>query len=132
VSSGEARVRLAGLDLRSIHRTHVREVDEAGVICRAQPASMGIASGPIALDLHAAERIATEGAAPVLIRCDTSTEDLGGMIVAAGLLTGSGGRTSHATVIARELGKPCVVGARNMDIDLDRRRVTIGDREFSE
>jgi pyruvate,orthophosphate dikinase len=54
------------------------------------------------------------------------------MIVAAGLLTGSGGRTSHAAVVARELGKPCVVGARNMDIDLGQRRVTIGDREFSE
>jgi pyruvate, orthophosphate dikinase len=132
VSAGEARLRLAGLDLQSIRRAHVRGVDEAGVLCRAQPASMGVASGPIALDLQAAERIAAEGAAPVLIRRDTSTEDLAGMIVAAGLLTGSGGRTSHAAVVARELGKPCVVGATNVDIDLDRRRVTIGDREFAE
>jgi pyruvate,orthophosphate dikinase len=68
----------------------------------------------------------------VLIRRDTSTEDLAGMIVAAGLLTGSGGRTSHAAVVARELGKPCVVGAAGVKIDLDRRRVRIGDREFAE
>ena len=54
------------------------------------------------------------------------------MIVAAGLLTGSGGRTSHAAVVARELGKPCVMGASGVDIDLERRRVRIGDREFAE
>ena len=54
------------------------------------------------------------------------------MIVAAGLLTGSGGRTSHAAVVARELGKPCVVGATGVDIDLDRRRVRIGGQEFAE
>jgi pyruvate, orthophosphate dikinase len=54
------------------------------------------------------------------------------VIVAAGLLTSTGGRTSHAAVVARELGKPCVVGAVGMDIDLDRRRVRINDHEFAE
>jgi pyruvate,orthophosphate dikinase len=68
----------------------------------------------------------------VLIRRDTSTEDLAGVVVAAGLLTSSGGRTSHAAVVARELGKPCVVGATDIDIDLHRRRVKLGDREFAE
>ena len=105
---------------------------ESRAVCQAQPVSMGVASGPIALDIEAAERIAQEGRSPVLIRRDTSTEDLAGMIVAAGLLTGSGGRTSHAAVVARELGKPCVVGATGMDIDLDRRRVRIDGREFAE
>ncbi len=132
VSESEGRERLAGLDLEEIHRAHVRDGDDAHAICRGQPVSMGVASGPIALDVEAAERIAQEGRAPVLIRRDTSTEDLAGMIVAAGLLTASGGRTSHAAVVARELGKPCVVGAAGMDIDLLRRRVKIGDREFAE
>ena len=93
---------------------------------------MGVASGAIALDVEAAERLAREGREAVLIRRDTSTEDLAGVIVAAGLLTSSGGRTSHAAVVARELGKPCVVGASGIDIDLERRRVTIGGREFAE
>jgi pyruvate,orthophosphate dikinase len=93
---------------------------------------MGVASGPIALDVEAAERLAREGRKPVLIRRDTSTEDLAGVVVAAGLLTSSGGRTSHAAVVARELGKPCVVGATEVDIDLHRRRVKLGDREFAE
>jgi len=131
-SISEARERLASLELQEIRRAHVRDGDEAGAICQGQPVSMGVASGPIALDVRAAERIAQEGRAPVLIRRNTSTEDLAGMIVAAGLLTGSGGRTSHAAVVARELGKPCVVGATGMEIDLDRRRVRIGDREFAE
>ncbi len=132
LSSREAIERLAGLDLQGIRRVHVRDGDQAVAICQAQPVSMGVASGPIVLDVKAAERIAQGGRAPVLIRRDTSTEDLAGMIVAAGLLTGSGGRTSHAAVVARELGKPCVVGATGIDIDLDRRRVRIGDREFAE
>jgi len=132
VSTDEARERLAGLDLQSIRRAHVSDGDAASAICQAQPVSMGVASGPIALDVQAATRIAGEGRRPVLIRRDTSTEDLAGVIVAAGLLTGSGGRTSHAAVIARELGKPCVVGAAELDIDLVQRRVRIGDREFAE
>ena len=132
VSESEGRERLASLDLQGIRRAHVRDGDGAHAICQAQPVSMGVASGPIALDVEAAERIAQEGRAPVLIRRDTSTEDLAGMIVASGLLTASGGRTSHAAVVARELGKPCVVGATGMDIDLLRRRVRIGDREFAE
>ena len=132
LSTSEARKRLAGLDLGGIRRAHVRDGDRARAVCQAQPVSMGVASGPIALDVEAAERIAQEGRSPVLIRRDTSTEDLAGMIVAAGLLTGSGGRTSHAAVVARELGKPCVVGATGMDIDLDRRLVRIDGREFAE
>ena len=131
-STTEARERLAGLDLDGIRRAHVRGDGAAEPICQAQPVSMGVASGPIALDVKAAKRIAEHGRAPLLIRRDTSTEDLAGMIIAAGLLTGSGGRTSQAAVVARELGKPCVVGASDVDIDLKRRRVRIGEREFAE
>jgi pyruvate,orthophosphate dikinase len=132
LSTSEARERLAGLDLQGIHRTYVCENDAAHEICRAQPVSTGVASGPIALDVQAAKRLAHAGRTPVLVRRETSTEDLAGLIVAAGLLTSSGGRTSHAAVVARELGRPCVVGATDMDIDLDRRRVTIGDHELAE
>ncbi|HMD57888.1 MAG TPA: PEP/pyruvate-binding domain-containing protein [Solirubrobacteraceae bacterium] len=132
VSSEEARRRLAGLDLQAIRRKRLCEDSPAQPICEAQPVSTGVACGPIALDVAAAQRIASEGRAPVLVRHDTSTEDLAGVVVAAGLLTASGGRTSHAAVIARELDKPCVVGAGGLDIDLERRRVRIGGREFAE
>ena len=132
LSEGEARERLAELDLSEIRRAHVRDGDDARAICKAQPVSMGVAIGPIALDVEVAKRIAQEGRAPVLVRRSSSTEDLAGVFVAAGLLTGSGGRTSHAAVVARELGKPCVMGASGVDIDLERRRIKIGDREFAE
>ncbi|MGO9489818.1 MAG: PEP/pyruvate-binding domain-containing protein [Solirubrobacteraceae bacterium] len=132
VSRSEARERLAGLDLQGIRRTRVREDDGTRAICQAEPVGTGVASGPIALDVQAAERLVQEGRDPVLIRKDTSTEDLAGVAIASGLLTSSGGRTSHAAVVARELGKPCVVGATQLDIDLAKRRVRIGDREFAE
>jgi len=132
VSAQQARHRLEGLDLDSIRREHVPDDAEACVICRAQPASIGVASGPIALDVEAAERVAANGRASVLVRRETSTDDLAGMVAAAGLLTRSGGRTSHAAVVARELGKPCVVGAGDIEIDLERRRLRIGERELAE
>ncbi len=132
LSESEARERLADLDLEEIRRTHVSDGHGAHAICKAQPVSMGVASGPIALDIEAAKRIAQDGRAPVLIRRDSSTEDLAGVLLAAGLLTGRGGRTSHAAVVARELGKPCVMGATGVDIDLELRRIRIGDREFAE
>ena len=131
VSSEEARRRLAGLDLQRIRRTRLRD-EAAEAICEGQPVSTGVATGPIALDVAAAQRIADEGRAPLLVRHDTSTEDLAGVVVSAGLLTVSGGRTSHAAVIARELDKPCVVGAGDVEIDLDHRRVLIAGREFAE
>jgi pyruvate,orthophosphate dikinase len=132
ISTEEARKRLAGLDLQGIHRTHVNENDGAHEICRGQPVSAGVASGPIALDISAAKRLADQGAEPILVRRAASTEDLAGLIVAAGLLTADGGRTSHAAVVAREVGKPCVVGAGSLDIDLRGRRVTIDGRQFAE
>jgi pyruvate, orthophosphate dikinase len=123
---------LADLDLEGIRRARVQSEDEAAAICQGQPVGTGVASGPIALDVEAAERIAQDGRAPVLVRDDASTEDLAGMIAAAGLLTCSGGRTSHAAVVARELGKPCVVGATGLDIDMNRRCVRIADHELAE
>jgi len=132
LSRDDARHRLAGLDLRAIHRAHVLDDDAAHAIALGEPVSMGIASGPIALDVDAAQRIAKQGRAPILIRRDTTTEDLAGMIVAAGLLTATGGRTSHAAVVAREMAMPCVVGAAGIEIDLARRLVSIGGREFAE
>ncbi|MGD0455900.1 MAG: PEP/pyruvate-binding domain-containing protein, partial [Solirubrobacteraceae bacterium] len=132
ISSEEARRRLAGLDLQGIHRTHVNENDGAREICRGQPVSAGVASGPIALDVKAAKRLADQGTDPILVRRAASTEDLAGLIVAAGLLTADGGRTSHAAVVAREVGKPCVVGAGGLDIDLRGRGVTIDGHKFAE
>jgi pyruvate,orthophosphate dikinase len=102
------------------------------VICHAIPASVGVATGPLALDRESADRIARGGTPPVLVRPDTLTEEVAAIAVAAGLLTGHGSRTSHAAVVARELGKPCLVGCHELDLDLTARTARIGGRMFAE
>ncbi len=132
ITAGVALERLAPLDLGGIRRVRVRDADSATAVCRALPASMGVAAGPIALDAETAAQFAREGQPPVLVRPDTATEDIAGMAVAAGILTGAGGRTSHAAVVARELDKPCLVGCPELEVDLLARRVRIGQRTFTE
>ena len=124
--------RIAPLDLDGLRRVRVVSEDWDQALCRALPASMGVASGPIALDVEAATRLAHEGRAPVLVRPDTTTEDIAGMALAAGVLTGVGGRTSHAAVVARDLAKPCLVGCPELEVDLDARRARIGRHTFAE
>ena len=132
ITSNAALERLAPLDLEGIRRVRVLGADAATAVSRALPASMGVASGPIALDAEIATQFAEDGHPPVLVRPDTATEDIGAMAVAAGILTGAGGRTSHAAVVARELDKPCLVGCSDLGVDLAARRTKIGQRTFTE
>ena len=69
---------------------------------------------------------------PVLVRAETVTDDIATVAVSAGVLTGSGGRTSHAAVVARELGKPCLVSCDGLKLDLTARTARIGERLLSE
>src|SRR5208337_4249004 len=75
----------------------------------AQVAGMGVASGAVALDPDAVKRLTAAGTPAILVRMETVTTDIEGMALAVGILTGSGGRTSHAAVVARQLGKVCLV-----------------------
>jgi len=101
------------------------------VAARGLNASPGAASGKIVLDADtAAERGATEPV--VLVRWETTPDDIHGLIAAQGVLTAHGGMTSHAAVVARGMGKPCVAGCEDLSIDLERRQVRIGPHELSE
>lgn len=91
------------------------------------PASAGKASGIIALDCETAAKWGREGKRVILVRRDTSPDDINGMIHSVGVLTARGGMTSHASLVAREFNKPCVVGCRTLKIDLEQRTVTIGE-----
>jgi pyruvate,orthophosphate dikinase len=95
-----------------------RELDRARgdgrVIARGLPAGPGAASGIIAFSAERAEQLAAGGRPILLVRTETSPEDIGGMVAAAGILTSRGGMTSHAAVVARGMGKPCVVGAESL------------------
>ncbi|MBT0771868.1 pyruvate, phosphate dikinase [Kineosporia sp. J2-2] len=86
-------------------------------------ASPGAATGQIVFDSAAAEKAAAEGKDVILVRRETSPDDLGGMIAARGVLTSRGGRTSHAAVVARGMGKTCVCGLAELDVDGSTARV---------
>ena len=102
------------------------------VLTRGLPASPGAASGAIVLDAETAENRAERGEPVVLVRVETSPEDIHGMHAARGILTARGGMTSHAAVVARGMGRPCVSGAGQVSIDMASRTLRIGTRELRE
>ena len=102
------------------------------VLVTGLPASPGAASGAIVLDSDLAEKLAERGDAVILVRVETSPEDIHGMHAARGILTARGGMTSHAAVVARGMGRPCVSGASGVSIDIASRTLRIGNRELKE
>ena len=102
------------------------------VLTTGLPASPGAASGKIVLDADTAELWAGRGEKVILVRIETSPEDIHGMHAATGILTARGGMTSHAAVVARGMGRPCVSGASQVSIAREGRTLTIGNRELKE
>jgi len=101
------------------------------VAARGLNASPGAASGAIVLDADTAEERGRAGEAVILVRWETTPDDIHGLIQARGVLTAHGGMTSHAAVVARGMGKPCVAGCDGLSIDAAAGTVTIGDHELS-
>jgi pyruvate,orthophosphate dikinase len=95
-------------------------------------ASPGAATGKIVLDADAAEERGLAGEDVILVRWETNPDDIHGLLQAQGVLTAQGGMTSHAAVVARGMGKPCVAGCEGLSIDLDSRKVKLGGQELSE
>jgi pyruvate,orthophosphate dikinase len=102
------------------------------VLSSGLPASPGAASGQIALDADTAEEQANQGKDVILVRVETSPEDIHGMHAATGILTARGGMTSHAAVVARGMGRPCVSGASAISIDMKARTLKIGNHALKE
>ncbi len=102
------------------------------VLAEAAAACAGVVSGEIALDEARARERQAAGAPVILLRQDAETSDIAALESAVGLLTSRGARTSHAAVVARQLGKVCLVGCGLLDIDLPRRVVRFGDAELHE
>ena len=102
------------------------------VLTKGLPASPGAASGQIVFDADTAERRNDMGESVILVRTETSPEDIHGMHAATGILTARGGMTSHAAVVARGMGRPCVSGAGSLSIDLSARMLRVSGREFRE
>jgi pyruvate,orthophosphate dikinase len=100
------------------------------VVARGLPASPGAASGEIVFDADEAEKLKGQGREVILVRIETSPEDIHGMHAAAGILTTRGGMTSHAAVVARGMGRPCVCGAGMLRIDMAAGTMSIGGDTF--
>ncbi|WP_294310868.1 pyruvate, phosphate dikinase [uncultured Sphingomonas sp.] len=125
-----ARVDPAALD-QLLHPTLDPDA-KRDVLTKGLPASPGAASGKVVFDADAAERAAAAGEAVILVRVETSPEDIHGMHAAKGILTARGGMTSHAAVVARGMGRPCVSGAGSLSIDNKAKLLRVGSREVRE
>ncbi|MDY0201072.1 MAG: pyruvate, phosphate dikinase [Bacteroidales bacterium] len=109
-----------------------KALENAEVLTKGLPASPGAATGQIVFFAEDAEKLAGEGKHAILVRIETSPEDLKGMNVAKGILTARGGMTSHAAVVARGMGKCCVSGAGNIKVDYRARTMAIGGKTYKE
>ncbi len=96
-------------------------------IAKGLPASPGAASGKVVFDVKEAAERGKKGEAVILVRPETTPEDIEGMAHSKGILTSRGGMTAHAAVVARGMGIPCIVGAEEIKLDLDKKQFTVGD-----
>ena len=128
LSPDSACRRLDGLDPGKLVRKRIATADRP--IASGMPAGLGVASGMISLTVKDACAAAQRGENAILLRHDISTGDIEGMVAASGILTARGGRTSHAAVVARELGKVAIVGCRDLHIAPDEQSCTINGVSF--
>ncbi|MDX9767312.1 MAG: pyruvate, phosphate dikinase [Ectothiorhodospiraceae bacterium] len=104
----------------------------ARAIARGLPASPGAACGIAVFDADRAEKLGRTGEKVILVREETKPEDIHGFFASQGILTSRGGKTSHAAVVARGMGKPCVAGAEGIHVDVRTRQATVGEQSFGE
>ncbi len=124
ITPQEALERLAGIDPAALVQVSLVSVDEP--LLTGIAASGGIATGRAAFSSESARRLAASGDPVILMRPDTSTADVEGFALASGIVTSVGARTSHAALVARQMGKPCIVGCRAMVIDAADRALMAG------
>lgn len=126
----EALRRLDGLDLKGLE---LQRLTGAGApAASGLGASAGVAIGRAAFDSAAAERLAGSGDPVILFRPDTSTADVAGFAVSAGIVTAVGGRTAHAALVARQMGKPCIVGCAALAIERPGNRARLAGERLEE
>ena len=132
ISRDEALLRIDPIALDQLLHPTLDPDAERTVIASGLPASPGAAAGEIVLSADRAEELAANGRQVILVRLETSPEDIHGMHAAAGILTARGGMTSHAAVVARGMGRACVSGAGDLRFDESNGKVFIRDHELAE
>ncbi|MDT9598451.1 pyruvate, phosphate dikinase [Sphingosinicella rhizophila] len=132
ISEQEAVLRVDPAALDQLLHPTLDPAAERQVIARGLPASPGAASGRVVFDADTAEKRSGLGEKVILVRIETSPEDIHGMHAAQGILTARGGMTSHAAVVARGMGRPCVSGAGSVSIDYKAKQMRVGGCEIGE
>ena len=133
ISREEALLRIDPEHLEQMLHPHLDSSFEATPIAQGLPASPGAASGFAVFDADRAEELGKTGDQKIiLVREETKPEDIHGFFAAQGILTSRGGKTSHAAVVARSMGKPCVAGAEGIQIDDKLRTARVGNTKFKE
>jgi pyruvate, orthophosphate dikinase len=128
ISRGEAVMRVDPAALDQLLHPTIDPAAERVIIATGLPASPGAACGEIVFSSEEAELLKSQGHKVILVRVETSPEDIHGMHAAEGILTTRGGMTSHAAVVARGMGKPCVAGAGTLRVDYRTQTVTAGGK----
>ncbi len=128
ITEDEAVQRVPPQDLDQLFHPTVDTRAKAAVITRGLPASPGAAIGEAVFDADDAEALSRQGHKVILVRAETSPDDYHGMVAAGAILTARGGMTSHAAIVARGMGKTCVVGASDMEVDAEAGRFRANGR----
>jgi pyruvate, orthophosphate dikinase len=132
IAREEAIARIDPAQLDQLLHPMLDPTAEWEVAAKGLNASPGAASGSIVLDADTAERRGKAGESVILVRWETTPDDIHGLIQAAGVLTAHGGMTSHAAVVARGMGKPCVAGCEALSIDIETRSITLAGETLEE
>jgi pyruvate,orthophosphate dikinase len=126
ISKDEALMRVTPAQIEQLLHPRLDPRVQKNVIAKGLPASPGAAAGEVVFSSEEAEELAKANKAVLLVRHETSPEDISGMDAEKGILTALGGMTSHAAVVARGMGKPCVAGCGSISIDYRKQQFTIG------
>jgi pyruvate,orthophosphate dikinase len=132
IEQSMALSRLRLIDIDGIARAYVDFPDGIEPIGHGIPAGTGVATGRVALSIESAKHLSREGDPVILVREEASTEDIEGFEVCAGLVTARGARTSHAAVVARQLGIACLVSCTELLLDADEKCFHLGARQIDE
>ncbi|HEX4579763.1 MAG TPA: pyruvate, phosphate dikinase, partial [Candidatus Dormibacteraeota bacterium] len=132
INRQEAVLRVEPTHVDQLLHTRLDPKAKVTVLATGLAASPGAAYGKAVFDADRAESLAAKGEKVILVRIETNPDDVHGMIAAQGVLTARGGRTSHAAVVARGMGKPCVAGAESIRVDLGKRQFVAGGQTVKE
>ena len=132
ITKEEAILRIEPSQLEQLLHRRIDPNAKVEVLAKGLPASPGAATGSVVFTADRAVELANEGRKVILVRRETSPEDIHGMAVAEGILTSRGGMTSHAAVVARGMGKPCVAGCEAIRVDEKRNEFTVNGMIFKE